>query len=137
MVKIYPILFLLTSIFGCNEVSEGKHLDVNIHTSQHKTNTKDSIMSKDKLMSLTKSEAVREFGEPTTQEKFILDDAQGEFRNTISDAFSAKERQSKSILIEEVTWEKDDATWITVWYAVEAEKLTPKGYFEWSKDSEF
>ena len=66
-----------------------------------------------------------------------MDDAQGEFRNDISDKYSEKERQSESILINEVTWEKDKNTWITVWYEVKQDESVPQHLYFWKKGTDF
>ena len=108
--------------------------------SEHKINqiikVQNSLAFED-LIRLEKNKAVLKYGNPTSSERFILDDAQGEFRNSISDVFTEKERQSESILIEEVTWEKDNENWITVWYQILEKKSIPKSVFSWKKGSEF
>ncbi|MCF6297457.1 MAG: hypothetical protein L3J08_05675 [Flavobacteriaceae bacterium] len=88
-------------------------------------------------MLLTKIKAIQKYGTPSSQEQFILDDAQGEFRNGILDKYTEKERQSESILIDEVTWEKDKNTWITVWYEVKQEKQYLKIFFYGKKEQSF
>ncbi len=98
---------------------------------------KENNLSIQKLMLLTKLEAIKKYGTPASIEQFILDDAQGEFRNGISDKYTQKERQSESILIDEVTWEKDKNTWITVWYEVKQGKSVPKDVYVWEKGTEF
>lgn len=98
---------------------------------------KENNLSIQKLMLLTKLEAIKKYGIPASIEQFILDDAQGEFRNGISGKYTEKERQSESILIDEVTWEKDKNTWITVWYEVKQEKSVPKDVYLWKKGTEF
>ena len=98
---------------------------------------KEDNFSIQELMLLTKSEAIKKYGIPAIAEQFILDDAQGEFRNGISDKYTQKERQNGSILIDEVTWEKDKDTWITVWYEVKQEKSIPKDVYLWKKGTEF
>lgn len=89
------------------------------------------------FMTLNKLEAIKKYGTPNNQEKFILDDAQGEFRNGISEIYTQQERQSQTILIDELTWEKDNSNWITVWYQIEKDQSTPKKVFTWNKGSEF
>ncbi|MEE9361222.1 MAG: hypothetical protein V3U92_01340 [Cellulophaga sp.] len=99
-------------------------------------NSRDSL-SIQELMLLTKDKAIKKYGTPSSIKQFILDDAQGEFRNSISDKYTPKERQNKSILIDEVTWEKDKNTWITVWYEIIQEKSVPKDAYLWRKGTEF
>ncbi|MCF6351925.1 MAG: hypothetical protein L3J06_02840, partial [Cyclobacteriaceae bacterium] len=98
---------------------------------------KENNLSVQKLMILTKLEAIKKYGPPSSQEQFILDNAHGEFRNGILDKYTEKERQNESILIDEVTWEKDKNTWITVWYEVKQEKSVPKDVYLWEKGTEF
>ncbi len=98
---------------------------------------KEDNLSIQELMLLTKLEAIKKYGIPAIAVQFILDDAQGEFRNGISDKYTQKERQNGSILIDEVTWEKDKDTWITVWYGVKQEKSIPKDVYLWKKGTEF
>ncbi|WP_378174076.1 hypothetical protein [Aquimarina sp. SS2-1] len=94
-------------------------------------------ISSQQLRLLTEVKAIKKYGTPSSIEQFMLDDAQGEFRSSISYKYTVEERQSESILIEEVTWEKDENTWITVWYEVQQEKSVPKEVYEWKKGSEF
>jgi len=89
------------------------------------------------LMLLTKFNAVKKFGTPSAEEQFMLDDAQGGFRNNITDKYTAKEKQSESILITEVTWEKDENNWITVWYETELGTSTSKHTYIWKKGTAF
>ena len=91
----------------------------------------------DDLLLLSKSQAINKYGKPHSSEEFILDDAQGEFRNSVSDKYSQEERYSESILIDELTWEKDQENWITVWYEVKEEKSIPIEVYSWEKGSEF
>ena len=115
MIKFYIICSLV--LIGCNDKKRSENLTPK--TEQYNSNKimkkQDSIPFQD-LTFLNKEEAIKKYGNPASSEQFILDDAQGEFRNGLSDVFTAKERQSESILIDEVTWEKDNDTWITVWY---------------------
>lgn len=136
MIKFYMVILLILT--SCNS----KKKDSNIINKSEKYNsnkvikTQENLTFKD-LKNLTKNEAILKYGKPTSSEQFILDDAQGEFRNRISDKFSAKERQSESILIDELTWEKDKKNWITVWYQVTKNKSIPKEIFIWRKGTEF
>jgi len=96
-----------------------------------------ATVSTQELMPLTKKEAINKYGRPSFSEQFILDDAQGEFRNRISDKFTQYKRENKSIVIDELTWEKDKNTWITVWYQVQQENSVPKSVYVWKKGTEF
>ena len=88
-------------------------------------------------MHLSKSEAIEKFGAPELQEEFVLSEMHGEFRVGVIYKFTEEERQSGSILIDESTWEKDENTWITVWYQVGDTELVPKSVLSWDKGSEF
>ncbi len=125
--KIQYILIVFTLI-SCSQGTKEKKTIISNSKSGNK---------QIELMLLTKIKAIQKYGTPSSQEQFILDDAQGEFRNGISDKYTQKERQNGSILIDEVTWEKDKNTWITVWYEVKQEKSVPKDVFLWEKGTEF
>ena len=134
--KLYLLITLL--LINCND---HKRYD----TTKKQTNLRIDNVSKAKedpllfndMMQLSKQEAILKYGRPATDEQFIMDDAQGEFRNNISDIYTVQERQRESILINEVTWSKDANTWITVWYQIINEKTIPKSFFLWEKGAEF
>jgi len=107
-----------------------------IEVMKEEVNLEDTI-SPGKLMAYAQSEAIEKYGKPSSKERFILDDAQGEFRNSISDMFTEEERQSESIKMDELTWEKDKNTWITAWYQVKDDKRVPKSVFSRDEGSEF
>lgn len=98
---------------------------------------KTNEISVKELMLLTKEKAVEKFGAPATYTQFNLNDAQGEFRNGITDKFTKEERQSTYTFIDEVTWEKDKNSWVTVWYKVNKDKSIPKEVLVWKKGTEF
>ncbi|MCF6298240.1 MAG: hypothetical protein L3J08_09715 [Flavobacteriaceae bacterium] len=103
---------------------------------------KQNIIMQDSLkinrnMLLEKSDAIKKFGNPLKQEKILLEDLYGEFRGNIYYKYSEHERQSKSIYIKEITWEKDDKNYITIWYEIKGKELIPKAYLIWDKQSEF
>lgn len=135
MIKFYIILSLV--LMSCNNKKNNKKLsNKSEHEIKQVIKAQDSLSFED-LMFLNKHKAILKYGNPVSSERFVLDDAQGEFRNSISDVFSIEERQRNSILIEEVTWEKDSRTWITVWYQLIEKKVIPKSVFSWKKGSEF
>ena len=69
---------------------------------------------------------------------FILDDLQGEFRIGLNNfIFTKQQRLSENIIIEELTWEKDSKTFITVWYQEIDKKIIPIDSFIWNKGTEF
>ncbi|MFD2562902.1 PA3715 family protein [Aquimarina rubra] len=115
---------------------QGKNVHLSMESLTNKINSNNDI-SPQELKLLAKDKAIEKYGTPSSIKQFILDDAQGEFRNGISYKYTEKERQSESILIDEVTWEKDKNTWITVWYEAQKEKSVPKEVYEWKKGSEF
>lgn len=96
-----------------------------------------SVTKEHSIKPVSKIEAEKIYGKPYSSVKFILDDAQGEFRNSISNCYTQKQRQSKSITINEITWEKDKSNWITIWYEVQKEKNIPKDILIWNKGTEF
>ncbi|CAM1357993.1 PA3715 family protein [Tenacibaculum xiamenense] len=89
------------------------------------------------LMLLTKDQAIKHYGNPKLRERFKLNDAHGEFRNGVSSKFSQEERQNESILIDELTWEKDPNTWVTTWYLTNKGDERPLEVLEWEKGTEF
>lgn len=90
-----------------------------------------------KLKPISKIEATKRYGTPHFSAKFNLNDAQGEFRNGISDCYTQEQRQTEVITINEITWEKDNNNWITFWYEVQNEKNIPKHVLIWKKGAEF
>lgn len=88
-------------------------------------------------MLLTREEAVAKYGKASLVERFTLRGAYGEFRNNITNQYIHRERVSKTSMIDEVTWEKDKETWITVWYEVQESKSIPKTVYAWKKGTEF
>lgn len=103
---------------------------------------KDSYQNNDSLTVVnlkkrTLRQAIQEFGKPIREEEFVLDEALTEFRIGLYNIFSKEERMSRSIYLEEVTWEKDAETNITAWYRKEPENQAAIDAFEWKKTSEF
>lgn len=135
MLKIYLIAFIIVLSCAC-EVKKANIDEVQINAMEGKTNFKDSL-STDELMRLSKSEAIKKFGAPEIREEFVLCEMHGEFRVGVIYKFTEEERQSGSILIDELTWEKNENTWITAWYQVGDDKSMPKSVLAWDKDSEF
>ncbi|WP_152538231.1 hypothetical protein [Aquimarina megaterium] len=133
MKHIYYMILVIVSSCAQN----GKEAKTNSNQTIEKIeNSKDSI-SIQELKLLTKVEAIHKYGIPSSIEQFTLHDAHGEFRNTITNKYSQKERQNESIVIDELTWEKDQETWITVWYEVQQKKSVPKEIYIWNKGDEF
>lgn len=98
--------------------------------------TKNSVAFED-LMNLNKKEAIDKYGDPNFYEQFILEGTQRRFRISLNNIFSKEELFSKSILIDEVTWEKDENTWITIWYQVTETNTVPKTTCVWKKGTDF
>ena len=89
-------------------------------------------------MLLKKEDAIKRFGNPIKQEKMLLDDMSvSEFWGDIYYKYSESERQSKTIYIKEITWEKDTENYITIWYEIKKKILEPKVFFIWDKGLEF
>lgn len=128
-------IFMLFMAISC--VQSEKELKTNNDYLIKKTEKLNDSISTQKLILLTKGEAIKKYGTPSSEVQFSLDDAQGEFRNGIVDKYSQTEREIESILIDELTWEKDKDTWITVWYEVQQKKRAPKEVYEWKKGTEF
>ncbi|CAA0220423.1 hypothetical protein [Tenacibaculum maritimum] len=138
--KKVTYLFIYIIINNCNHKKDNNLNNPIINYQINKTEMQyintDSLIYND-FMLFDKKRAINKYGKPYSQELFILDDAQGEFRNGISDAFNEKERQSESIIIEELTWEKNKNTWVTVWYQLIGNKTIPKDTLTWEKGTDF
>ncbi len=126
--KIY-IIALLVLIFTCKKNSKINILDKNEHIYQEIDDQENMLLNIDV--------AINQFGTPIEQQKLLLDNMYGEFYVSIYYKYSEKERQSKSIFIEEITWEKDDKNNITIWYEHLNKVLKPKAFLIWPKESEF
>ncbi|WP_371394293.1 hypothetical protein ACCC68_04885, partial [Tenacibaculum maritimum] len=129
--KFYTIILL--ALISCGEKKDKNMvLKSKQYNSDKITKTQDSISLKD-ITLLKKQEAILKYGNLVSSNQFVLDDAQGEFRNNITYSYSEEERLSESVIIDELTWEKDSLNFITLWY--EGEKL--KSYLIWGKGFEF
>lgn len=133
MVKIYTVLLFLL-LLGCSK--KGKIKNASIKVNSKVMNSKDSL-SIQQLTFLTKAKAIEKYGNPSSQEQFILNDSHGEFRIGLYNIYTTEQRRSEIILIDELTWEKDKNTWITVWYEIKKENSEPKDVYLWKKGTEF
>lgn len=106
-----------------------------IKDEKHQNITKSDNTRYNDLLLISKSDAIKKYGEPHYRELFTLNDAQGEFRIELNNIYSKEDRLSESIIIEELTWEKDRETWITVWY--EINKIKAKDFYIWKKGTDF
>lgn len=134
MKYFYCILILIIS--SCSVNKKEVSLKKSNHVIEKAGSLKEEV-SIQKLMLLTKEEAVAKYEKASFIERFTLADAYGEFRNNITNQYIQEERVSKTIIIDEVTWEKDKETWITVWYEVQESKSIPKAVYVWEKGTEF
>lgn len=135
----FIILFLLLFFLSCKDnlnVDTTKENFNSKPTKAERKGVKDSIRFND-LIILNKDEAISKYGSPSRQEKFVLDDLQGEFRIGLYNFYTKQERLEESIRIDEVTWEKDKYTWITVWYEILENKEIPKDTLTWKKGTDF
>lgn len=132
-------IFLLISIvlIGCNNQNDKKIKKELTNPKWIEIKKNQDSLTFEEVLELTKSEAIQKYGNPFSQEQFILDDLQGEFRIGLYNFFNKKERLSESILIDEVTWEKDKNTWITAWYQVIQNTTIPKDTVIWKKGTDF
>ncbi len=126
MKKIYLISFLLFLNIAC------KNNKKQVQSINQKNTTKLVQKKFDNIMKLNKVEAINEYGVPVSNNSFTLDNAFGEFRNGINNVFQDI-KDKKEIKIDEITWEKNTTTYITVWY----HKSMPKYYYVWEKGTEF
>lgn len=100
-------------------------------------NVKKTICNTDSYRILSKEEAVNKLGVPLVDTCFVLDDLQGEFRTALNNIFTKEERLSKTIMINECTWEKDKVNNITIWYIKDSLNWFPVDTLIWRKDAEF
>lgn len=136
MKYIYPILLLF--LFSCsNKTNRNNKANFSEKLNAEKKITQKIPMSEKELKVLSKLEAINKYGLPFSEERFVLDDAQGEFRITLNNFYSREQRQKESILIDELTWEKNENNWITVWYEVKEDQSMPREVYSWEKGSEF
>lgn len=131
------VLSLIFVVLSCERQKEvpSKNNFLNTVVPEKSENLKN--LSFDDLDKISKSIAIEKYGQPTSQERFVLDDMQGEFRNGINDSYNKEIRLSEKIVIDELTWEKDKETWVTVWYEVSEGEMMSKDLFVWEKGSEF
>jgi hypothetical protein len=142
------VLFLSLNclFFCCSNHQSGK-----LNNEQNKSNANDNVINttitnkiknmdstkfKDALI-LTLEEALKKYGTPLKSEQFILNDALPEFRIELNNIYTKEQRMSGSIVIEEVTWQKDTLNNITVWYEKIKKNAFPKNSFIWNKSMEF
>ena len=88
-------------------------------------------------MRLPLDKALFTFGRPISKETYPLEDLMGEFYTVLGNAYATTERDRAGITIEEVTWEQDSATNLTVWYEWSGEGAEPRAHLVWPKGAEF
>lgn len=89
------------------------------------------------LMILKKVDAIKKYGIPHAKEQFILNNTLSRFRQGLYTVFLKEDILKKNIIIDELTWEKDKNTWITIWYEVTELNIKPKSSYEWKKGTDF
>ena len=107
------------------------------YSKKNTSKNKDNEIVFDDMLSLNKLAAINKYGKPHFYEQFTLEHKQRGFRVGLNKIYSLEELLNKSILIDELTWEKDSKTWITVWYQVGREKAKPKNFSIWKKGTDF
>jgi hypothetical protein len=136
---IIIIFFSLLSLQSCNGQEERKtvvELKENSHLNQNKMNTKKQEINVEEVKKISLSEAIKIYGNPITQEKFILGETMSEFRIELNNFYSEKQVKSLSIQLIEVTWKVNEDKNITAWYET-SKKQRPVDAFVWDKDAEF
>ena len=93
------------------------------------------MISKTSLKKLDRLTAIQQYGEPSNSDVFMLNEDQNEFRIGLLNIYSTSEIEKGLIIIYELTWEKDENTWITVWYEKNKDNDIdkPVDYLEWNK----
>ena len=131
---MYTIILCLL-LFNCTNTISKKEKN-NIMDEPKKTIIMNNLDFKD-IMKLKKKDAIKKYGKPFIQEQFALTLGLLEFRIELLNIYTKEECQSKSIIIEELTWNKDSLNYITVWYQSEQKKSLPKHFIIWGKEAEF
>lgn len=136
---IIIIFFSLLALQSCNGQEERKNvveLKENSHLNQNKMNAKKQEINVEEIKKISLSEAIKIYGNPITQEKFILGETMSEFRIELNNFYSEKQVESLCIQLIEVTWMVNKDENITAWYEVN-KKQKPVDVFVWDKNTEF
>jgi hypothetical protein len=116
--------------------SKQKEPDLN-NSTIHKNLILMETPNPDTLFIISLEDAITMYGEPKTKEQFNTKDVfLSEFRIELYNYYS-KDEIEKGIILEELTWEKDSVSNITVWYETKGDKKMPKNLLIWNKDAEF
>ena len=78
-------------------------------TKNTSSNANDAAIFQD-MMSLNRLVAIKKYDKPHFYEQFVLKHKQSGFRFGLNKIYTLKKLLSKSILIDELTWEKDTKT---------------------------
>ena len=131
--KMYTIILCLL-LFNCTDTSSKK--EKNNVMDEPKTIIMNNLDFKD-IMKLGKLKAIKKHGKPFKEEQFSLTLGLPEFRVELLNIYTKEECQSKSIIIDELTWNKDSLNYITVWYQSDQKISLPKHFLIWNKGTEF
>ncbi|WP_452220835.1 hypothetical protein [Lacinutrix salivirga] len=134
--KIYAILICVLFL-NCNTKNKQDQTITYNQDSKPKVESKIQTMDFKDIMSLNKNEAIKKYGKPIKSHSESLDNLQGEFYNSLQDAYKDLKTTPTLIQIEELIWTKDSLHNITVWYQKEAKESLPKAHLIWEKGSEF
>ena len=96
-----------------------------------------NILTFQDLMLLNKNEAIKKYGIPHSKVQFLLNNRLSRFRQGLYKVFKKEEILKNTILIDELTWEKDKNTWVTVWYQNVELNAEPKSSYKWKKGTDF
>ncbi|WP_435263513.1 hypothetical protein [Tenacibaculum sp. nBUS_03] len=88
-------------------------------------------------MLLTREEAVAKYGKASLVYRFTLQGSYGEFRNNITNQYIHRERVSKTIMIDEVTWEKIKKHGLQFGMRFKKASQSPKQYMHGKKELNF
>lgn len=130
------ILIVVLCLIGCKRAIDNEASNSNPVQTKNNIDVKSTEKFED-VLELTLEQALSKYGSPLQREHFVLDGALSEFRIELYNIYTEEEYMSESITLEEVTWEKDEETNITVWYQNIEDTWKPKHFLVWDKDSEF
>ncbi len=130
------IVTLLLAALACDPpASDGqRHTDPEVNTTLYQTPADPDFSQ---AMEFTLKEAVAAYGSPPHRIRARLDDLMGEFYTGLEAAFTDEQKLGGDVRIEELTWEKDTANLITIWYHDLPTSTKPVDFLVYPKDADF
>ncbi|TAJ15410.1 hypothetical protein DMA11_01880 [Marinilabiliaceae bacterium JC017] len=132
--RIPGTLILLCLLMGCHNITNHNTSIEERNRPQRKETTalRDSIKL-DEITQLTLDAAIDKYGTPKKEDLFIFGEDNTDYRVGLMNKFSIEEYFSASIIIKELTWQKDKNYNITVWYREKNDKWVNIDIMVWDK----